>query len=42
MSGHKVRRVAWFELEIVAFEIVLDTVPPLVKQVHMLIDLYHF
>ena len=37
MSGHQVRRVTQFELEIVGLRIVIDTVPTSVKQMDMFI-----
>ena len=40
MSGHQVRCVAGFELEIVSLRVVMNTVPLLVKQVHMLVEFH--
>ena len=42
MSGHQVRRVTQFELEIVGLRIVIDTVLTSVKQMDMFIIFHHF
>ena len=41
MSGYEVRRVTWFELEIMAVGIVFNTIALLVQQVHTFIEFHH-